>query len=142
MIRFPISYPQAALGADIEVPTLKGPHDMNLEPGTQSGDVFRIRGGGVPDPQTGRVGDLLVEVFIETPKKLEPRQEELLRELAELEQTHVSPHRKSFLEKIITTLLFHLLGSFFQTLFSYNFLHYSCFNEVLITTTKYVFQAL
>ncbi|MEC8346351.1 MAG: molecular chaperone DnaJ, partial [Planctomycetota bacterium] len=45
-------------------------------------------------------GDLLVEVFIETPKKLEPRQEELLRELAELEQTHVSPHRKSFLEKI------------------------------------------
>lgn len=100
LIRFPISYPQAALGADIEVPTLEGPHDMNLEPGTQSGDVFRIRGGGVPDPQTGRVGDLLVEVFIETPKKLEPRQEELLRELAELEQTHVSPHRKSFLEKI------------------------------------------
>ena len=100
LIRFPISYPQAALGAEIEVPTLSGPHEMHLEPGTQSGDVFRVRGCGVPDPQTGRTGDLLVEVFIETPKKLEPRQEELLRELAELEQTHVSPHRKSFLEKI------------------------------------------
>jgi molecular chaperone DnaJ len=73
---------------------------MHLEPGTQSGDVFRVRGCGVADPQTGRTGDLLVEVFIETPKKLEPRQEELLRELAELDQTHVSPHRKSFLEKI------------------------------------------
>ncbi|HAN99793.1 MAG TPA: molecular chaperone DnaJ [Planctomycetaceae bacterium] len=100
LVRFPISYPQAALGATIEVPTLEGPHPLELPAGTQSSEVFRLRGKGIADPQTGRRGDLQVEVYIETPKKLSTRQEELLRELAELEHDHVSPHRKSFLEKI------------------------------------------
>ena len=54
----------------------------------------------MPDPHGGRKGDLLVQTFVETPKKLTQRQEELLRELAELEHTNVTPHRKSFLEKL------------------------------------------
>jgi len=54
----------------------------------------------VPDPRGGPAGDLHVQTFIEVPKKLSQRQEELLRELAELEQTDVSPHRKSFLERL------------------------------------------
>ncbi len=100
VLQLPITYSQAALSATIEVPTLEGPDELKVPAGTQSGDVFRIAGRGMPDPQSGRKGDLLVQTFIETPKRLSQRQEELLRELAELEQTDVSPQRKSFLEKL------------------------------------------
>jgi len=100
ILRMPITYSQAALGAAIEVPTLNGPYELKIPGGTQSGEVFRIRGRGLPDPHGGSAGDLHVQTFIEVPKKLGPRQEELLRELAELEQTEVSPHRKSFLERL------------------------------------------
>ena len=100
ILRMPISYSQAALGATIEVPTLAGPHELMLPPGTQSGEVFRVRGRGMPDPRGGSAGDLHVQTYIEVPKKLTPKQEQLLRELAEVEQTEVSPHRKSFLERI------------------------------------------
>ncbi|MCA9106127.1 MAG: molecular chaperone DnaJ [Planctomycetales bacterium] len=100
LVRFPISYPQAALGATLDVPTLEGPHELKVPAGTQSGETFQLRGKGMPSLNSARRGDLVVEVFIETPKKLTTRQEELLRELAELEHDQVSPHRKSFLEKI------------------------------------------
>jgi molecular chaperone DnaJ len=100
ILRMPISYTQAALGAAVEVPTLAGPYELTVPPGTQSGEVFRIRGRGVPDPRGGSAGDLHVQTFIEVPKKLTPRQEKILRELAELEQIEVSPHRKSFLERL------------------------------------------
>ena len=59
-----------------------------------------MRGQGMPDPYGRSPGDLLLRVDVEVPKRLEPRQEELLRELAELEHANVSPHRKSFLEKL------------------------------------------
>jgi molecular chaperone DnaJ len=98
--RIPIPYSQAALGAVIEVPTLDGPEEMDVPPGTQPGEVFTLRRKGMRDPRGGYVGDLKVQVLIEVPKRLEPRQEELLRELAEIEHTNVSPHRKSFLEKL------------------------------------------
>lgn len=100
ILRMPVSYTQAVLGATIEVPTLNGPHTLEIPKGTQSGEVFRRNGLGLADPTGGRVGDLLVQTYIETPKKLSQKQEELLRELAELEHVDVSPHRKSFLEKI------------------------------------------
>jgi molecular chaperone DnaJ len=98
--RVPITYPQAALGATIEVPTLNGKARQKIPRGTQSGQVFRLRGRGMPDPRHHRLGDLLVQVNIEVPEKLNKREEELLRELAELEQVHVSPHRKTFFEKL------------------------------------------
>jgi molecular chaperone DnaJ len=96
----PIGFAQAALGADIEVPTLDGPDRLHVPKGTQSGEVLRLKGRGMPDIG-GRVrGDELVEVVVETPRQLTPRQEELLRELAELEHEDVSPRRKSFFEKL------------------------------------------
>ena len=100
ILRMPITYSQAALGASIEVPTLAGPHELKIPAGTQSGDVFRVRGRGLPDPRGGSAGDLHVQTYIEVPKKMTARQEKLLRELAEVEKTEVSPHRKSFLERL------------------------------------------
>ncbi len=100
VLQLPITYPQAALGSKIEVPTLEGRDELKVPSGTQSGDVFKIAGRGMPDPQSGRTGDLLVQTFIETPKKLDERQEELLRELAELEHSNVTPQRRSFLDKL------------------------------------------
>jgi molecular chaperone DnaJ len=96
----PITFSQAALGAEIELPTLNGAITHALKRGTQSGEVIRIAGHGMPSLRGGRVGDLLVQVVVETPRQLTKRQEELLRELAELEQRHVSPQRKSFLNKL------------------------------------------
>ncbi len=100
IVRVPISYSQAALGATIEVPTLAGAHDLKIPPGTQSGEVFKLRGRGMPNPRGRDVGDLLVQINIEVPKVLSPRQDELLRELAEQEHVHVSPHRKNFFDKV------------------------------------------
>ena len=100
ILQLPISYSQAALGAEIEVPTLDGPHTLRVDPGTQSGEVFKVRGQGVVDPRGGPTGDLLVQVFIEVPKKLSGDQERLLRELAELDHDSVLPQRTSFLSKL------------------------------------------
>lgn len=100
ILRLPITYSQATLGATIEVPTLTGRAELPIPGGTQSGKVFRLGGRGLADPRGGTVGDLLVQTYIEVPEKLTPRQEELLRELAEVEQANVSPHRKSFFEKL------------------------------------------
>ncbi len=100
ILRMPITYSQAALGATLEIPTLEGRHELVIPPGSQSGEVFRLRGRGMPDPHNGRKGDLLVQTYIEVPKKITKRQQELLRELAEVEQVQVSPHRKSFFEKL------------------------------------------
>lgn len=100
ILRMPISYSQAALGATIQIPTLEGALDYKIAAGTQAGEVIRLRGKGIQDPHSGRKGDLHVQINIETPKKLGKRQEELLRELAELEEKDVSPKRKSFLESI------------------------------------------
>jgi molecular chaperone DnaJ len=96
----PISFSQAALGATLEVPTLDGREPLGIPAGTQSGDVLTLRGRGMPDLRRRGRGDLHVAVSIEVPKKVSPRYEELLRELAELENTDVTPRRKSFFDKI------------------------------------------
>jgi len=102
VLQLPISFSQAALGADIEVPTLDGPENLTVPRGTQGGEVFTIRGKGIVDPRGGRAGDLLVQVFVEVPKKLSDQQEQLLRELAELDHESVLPQRTSFLDKLRT----------------------------------------
>jgi molecular chaperone DnaJ len=96
----PITFSQAALGGDIDIPTLDGSLCHTLKSGIQSGEVVRIAGQGMPNLRGGRKGDLLVQVIVETPRQLTKRQEELLRELAELDQKHVSPQRKGFLDKV------------------------------------------
>lgn len=97
----PLAFPTAALGGSVEVPTLDGEtYELAVPKGTQSGKLLRIRGQGLPNRQTGHRGDLLVQVIVETPEKLTARQEELLRELAEIEEANVSRRRKGFLDKV------------------------------------------
>jgi molecular chaperone DnaJ len=96
----PITFTQAALGAEVEVPSLTGRQPLSIPRGTQSGEVFHLRGQGMPDPHGRARGNLVVQVVIETPRKLTERQEELLREFAELEQVNVSAHRKGFFDKV------------------------------------------
>lgn len=97
----PIGFAQAALGGEIEVPTLEGTRErITIARGTQFGDVHRLRGRGLPEVNGRARGDLLVELIIEVPRELAPRQEQLLRELAELDHEHVTPRRRSFLERV------------------------------------------
>jgi len=100
ILQMPISYTQAALGAEIVVPTLSDRETLKIPKGTQSGAVFKISKQGMPHPQGGRQGDLLVQTFIETPKKLSTEQENLLRQLAEIEMSQVLPERKNFMDRI------------------------------------------
>lgn len=81
----PISFPQAALGAEIDIPTLDGTEVLKIPRGTQTGDVLRMRGKGMPNVRSGRRGDLQVHVFVKTPTNLDERQEALLRELSALQ---------------------------------------------------------
>lgn len=109
ILGFPLTFSQAALGATLEVPTLTGKTKLTVAPGTQTGTEFKIRNEGMPELRVNRQGsplehtrkgDLRVTVVVETPSHLTKRQEELLRELAEIENKQVSPHRKSFFDKI------------------------------------------
>jgi len=96
----PITYSQSVLGSTIEVPTLEGLQPLVIPAGTQLGKVFRIAGYGMPNPHNGKKGELLVQTYIEVPTRTNTRHEELLRELAQLEEVDVTPERKGFLEKI------------------------------------------
>ncbi len=109
ILGFPLTFSQAAFGATLEVPTLTGRTKLTVPPGTQTATEFRIRNEGMPELRVNRQGapmesvrkgDLRVTVVVETPTHLTHRQEELLREMAEIENKQVSPHRKSFLDKI------------------------------------------
>lgn len=100
VMQLPVSFAQAALGADIEVPTLFGKSNLRIPPGAQHGDVLHLKGLGLPDMRTGHQGHQLIQVLIEVPKKLNKRQEELLREYAKLEELHVLPAQKSFFDKL------------------------------------------
>ena len=96
----PISFTQAALGATIAVPSLNGTKQLKIPPSTQYGSVFRIKGQGLPDIRSRRTGDQLVQIIVETPAKLNKRQEELLREFANTENKRVSPKAQGFVEKL------------------------------------------
>jgi molecular chaperone DnaJ len=96
----PIGFVQAALGAEIEVPTLEGKIKLRIPSGTQSGKVFRLKDKGVKDPRGGQQGDQLVRVVVETPTHLTSRQKELLKEFAALGGEEVHPLSKGFLDKV------------------------------------------
>ncbi len=96
----PISYSQSALGARIKVPTLNGAEHVDIPAGTQPGEVITLRGRGMPDVRYRGRGDLHVQLTVEVPKRLSERHEKLLRELAEIENSEVSPKRKTFFDKI------------------------------------------
>ncbi len=104
----PVPFVQAALGSEIEVPTLEGKVTMRIEEGTQSGTNLRLRGKGLPplQPRLDKEqlmrmrGDLFVRIFVEVPTKLTSRQRGLLEEFAEASGTDVSPAHKTFVDKL------------------------------------------
>jgi len=96
----PVTYSQAALGAEIEVPTLEGKAKLKIPAGTQPGDVLRMRGQGVPAGHGSRRGDQLVIAQIAVPKKVSGREKDLLRELAEVETVEANPEHQGFFERL------------------------------------------
>jgi molecular chaperone DnaJ len=95
----PISFVQAALGAEIEVPTLEGKAQIRVPPGTQPGTVFRLKGKGVKNVQGYGYGDLHVRVVVEVPTRLDASQKAKLQEFAELCDGNVNPISHGFFEK-------------------------------------------
>jgi len=95
-----ISMIQAALGDTIEVPGLDEPMQLEIPKGTQSGEVFRLAGGGVPVVNSNRKGDLLVEVRVLTPTALSSKQEELLYAFAEAENEKPLNKAKKMFKKV------------------------------------------
>ena len=100
LCQVPVSFPQVALGDQIEVPTLEGKVTMKLPAGTQPGKVFRLRGKGLPVFGGYGKGDQLVEVLVEVPETLTDRQRELLEELAKEMGAETHPQQRSFLDKL------------------------------------------
>ena len=102
--RMPISFTQAALGAVVEAPTLIGKAELKIPPGAQHGQLFHLRGLGLPDLRSGRRGDVVVQVLVEIPKRLNKAQEALLRDFAATEDRSVLPESKGFFEKLVDYL--------------------------------------
>ena len=99
----PISFAKAALGGEVEVPTLNGKASFTLPEGTQSGKTFRLRSKGIKGVRSGYAGDLFCHVVVETPVKLTDRQKELLQEFEQLTSaggSKHSPHSKSWKDKV------------------------------------------
>jgi molecular chaperone DnaJ len=101
--QMPVSFAVAALGGDIEIPTLEGQAKVKIAAETQTGQVLRLRGKGIKGVRSSYPGDLLCEIVVETPVKLTERQKELLREFEELSlangERH-NPRAKSFMDKV------------------------------------------
>jgi molecular chaperone DnaJ len=100
LCEIPISFTQAALGAQIDVPTLDGKVKMKIPAATQSGRIFRLKEKGIPSPNGHRRGDQLVKVTVETPTQLTREQRELLERFAQLEGEQTQPQARSFLDKV------------------------------------------
>jgi molecular chaperone DnaJ len=98
--QIPVSFTEAALGTDVEVPTLRASEPLMIPAGSQHGQVFKLKGGGLPDMRTGRPGDELVQIVIEVPRKLTDRQKQLLRDFAETEHARMLQTRKTFMDKL------------------------------------------
>ena len=97
----PITFTQAALGGELEVPTLDGKVRYSIPEGTQTGTTFRLRNKGIPMVgYQNRRGDQYVTVVVETPKNLSREQKELLKKFGESTGEESNPKRKSFFEKV------------------------------------------
>ena len=95
-----MSAAQAAVGAEIKVPTLEGEHTLKIPDGTQPGTTFRIRNKGVPVLNGHGKGDLYIEVRVQIPTKLNKRQKELLQELEATAKVDNQPLMRSLLGKV------------------------------------------
>ena len=95
-----ITYPQLVLGADIEAPAVTGTITLRVPPGTQSGQVFHLRGRGMPRVNAGGVGDLHVRVQLWTPDTVSPEEETILKQLATFERRPPESREKGFWAKM------------------------------------------
>ena len=96
----PISFPQAALGAEFEIPGIDGPVNLKIPEGTQSGKELRVRGRGVPYLNEKGHGDLIVKVVVQIPRKLSRAQRELVTKLSETLVVDNKPTSPGLMEKM------------------------------------------
>jgi len=96
----PISFPQATLGAEIEIPGVDGPVNLKIPEGTQSGKELRVRGRGVPFLNEKGHGDMVVKVLVQVPRKLSRAQRELVTKLAELMNVDNKPTSPTLMDKM------------------------------------------
>lgn len=97
----PISFVQAALGDEIEIPTLDGKETLAIPPGTQTNEIFTIRNAGMPsDMRSSSRGNLFIKVIVQVPKKLNEEQKKLLREYAQAGNERLPSEPKSFFDKV------------------------------------------
>ncbi|MCQ2385729.1 MAG: hypothetical protein MJ078_03530 [Clostridia bacterium] len=96
----PITFAEAALGASVDIPTLEGSTKFSVPEGVQTGASFTLKGNGMPNVNTGRRGDLLFTVVIETPKGLTQKQKDLLRAFADSLGESNNSRKNSFFKKI------------------------------------------
>ena len=98
--RVPVSMSTAALGGNIEVPTIDGGRGrVQIPSGSQSGRQMRLRSKGMPALRGGRVGDMFIELAVETPVNLTSRQKELLKEFEDLSENN-NPESSSFFSSV------------------------------------------
>ncbi len=100
IVEVPISFPLASLGGKIEVPTIAGKDTLEIPPGTQGGEVFTMKRKGMPGLDGRGRGDQYIRVVVETPKHLDEKQKELLRQLARIEDDSAHPMKQSFMKKV------------------------------------------
>ncbi len=96
----PLSFVQASLGVDVEVPTLNENEILRIPPGTQNGDQFKLKGKGIRYIESGKVGDLFVKVNIETPVNLTKEQKEILKKFADSRGEKIEVVDKSIISKV------------------------------------------
>ena len=100
MCEIPITFTQAALGAELEIPTLEGTMKYSIPEGTQTGTVFRLRNKGIKHLRSNAKGDQFIKVNVEVPKKLTAKQKELLRQFADISGEDAFEQRKNFFDKM------------------------------------------
>lgn len=96
----PISFPQAALGTELELETLEGVETIKVPEGTQSGREIKLRGKGVPHLNSHGKGDLIVEVRVQTPSNLTRQQKDLLKQLSDTLSIENTPHPRGLFSKV------------------------------------------
>lgn len=99
-LEFPISFTTAALGGDVEIPTLSGPVKYRIPEGTQPGTEFRIKGAGIQQLRGSGKGDLVLRIKVEVPKRLNNKQKDLLREFDATTSDREYDSRKSFMDRV------------------------------------------
>ncbi len=100
VVELPVSFSQAALGAEVDVPTIEGSRQLRIHAGAQHDDMYKLDGEGLPNLRSGRHGDLLTIIKIEIPKKLSSKQKDILREYAETEDHSILPESHGFWKKM------------------------------------------